>query len=108
MHPETRNTSRSMRMKKQSQHSPKKITTTWDLKRLFENDDDPKIENNTKTVEQKNHAFINKWKDRKDYLNDPAVLRKALDEYEALKKKYGTDGDADTISGFVPRLTAIY
>jgi oligoendopeptidase F len=81
-------------MKKQSQRSPKKIATTWELKRLFENDDDPKIEKNTKTVEQKNHAFINKWKNRKDYLNDPAVLKKALDEYEALKKNYGTDGDA--------------
>lgn len=81
-------------MKTQAQHSTKKITTTWDLKRLFENDDDPKIEENRKTVEQKSYAFINKWKNRKDYLKEPAVLRKALEEYEAWKHNYGTDGHA--------------
>lgn len=81
-------------MKTQAQHSTKKITTTWDLKRLFENNDDPKIEENRKTVEQKSYAFINKWKNRKDYLKEPAVLRKALEEYEAWKHNYGTDGHA--------------
>jgi oligoendopeptidase F len=73
---------------------PIKISTTWDLKRFFKNDDDPAIEKNRKTVEQKTYAFINKWKNRKDYLKEPAILRKALDEYEAWKRTYGTDGNA--------------
>ncbi len=37
--------------------------------------------------------FINAWKDRTDYLEDPAVLRLALDQYESWKRRYGSDGD---------------
>ncbi len=37
--------------------------------------------------------FINAWKDRTDYLEDPVVLRQALDQYEAWKGRCGTDGD---------------
>src|SRR4030066_494500 len=85
---------RSKRMKKTPKTPPIKISTIWDLNKLFKNDDDPRIEADRKTVEQKSYAFINKWKNRKDYLRDPAVLRKALDEYEAWKRTYGTDGNA--------------
>ncbi|MEW6066853.1 MAG: M3 family oligoendopeptidase [Nitrospirota bacterium] len=69
----------------------KKIT--WNLKLLFDSDDDPKIGEKRKIVEQKSYNFINKWKVRKDYLKDPAVLKQALDEYEQWKKYYGADGD---------------
>lgn len=81
-------------MKKAAKIPPIKISTTWDLNKLFKNDDDPGIEENRRTVEQKSYAFINKWKNRKDYLKEPAVLRQALDEYETWKRNYGTDGDA--------------
>jgi oligoendopeptidase F len=81
-------------MKKTPKTPPLKISTTWDLNKLFKNDADPGIEKDRKTVEQKSYAFINKWKNRKDYLKEPAVLRKALDEYEAWKRDYGTDGNA--------------
>ncbi len=81
-------------MKKIPQIPPVKISATWDLKKLFDNDDDPKIEENIKIVEQKSYAFINKWKNRKDYLKEPSILRKALEEYEAWKHHYGTDGHA--------------
>jgi len=81
-------------MKKIPKTPPIKISTTWDLNKLFKNDDDPGIEEDRKTVEQKSYAFINKWKNRKDYLKEPAVLRQALDEYEAWKRTYGTDGNA--------------
>ncbi len=81
-------------MKKAPKTPPIKISTTWDLNKLFKNDDDPGIEEDRKTVEQKSYAFINKWKNRKDYLKEPAVLRQALDEYEAWKRTYGTDGNA--------------
>lgn len=46
-----------------------------------------------KIIEQKSYDFINTWKDRTDYLEDPVVLRQALDQYEAWKRLYGTDGD---------------
>jgi oligoendopeptidase F len=74
--------------------TPKKISTTWDLNKFYDSDADPRIEGNRKAVEQKSYAFINKWKDRKDYLKEPAILLKALDEYEAWKRNYGTDGSA--------------
>lgn len=65
----------------------------WDLKDLFDGDDDPLIEEKRKTVEKKGYEFISKWKKRKDYLKDPAVLKQALDEYEQWKAYCGSDGD---------------
>lgn len=66
---------------------------TWNLKSLFKSDDDPEIEGKRKVVEKEGYKFINKWKDRSDYLEDPAVLKEALDEYEAWNRYCGTDGD---------------
>lgn len=66
----------------------------WDLSPLFRSDDDPGIEKNLKQVEKKSYAFINAWKDRTDYLHDPAVMKEALDAYERWKHGWGTDGDA--------------
>ncbi|NCO67919.1 MAG: hypothetical protein COY75_09710 [Nitrospirae bacterium CG_4_10_14_0_8_um_filter_41_23] len=65
----------------------------WNLKQLLESDDDPGIKEKRKIVEQKSYIFINKWKDRKDYLKDPAILKQALDEYEIWKRECGTDGN---------------
>jgi oligoendopeptidase F len=65
----------------------------WNLKPLFDSDEDPRIGRQRKVVEQKSQAFIKKWKNRSDYLRNPAVLRKALDEYEAWRRRYGTEGD---------------
>lgn len=66
---------------------------TWNFKQLFDGDDDPNMEEKRKIVQQKSYEFINKWKDRKDYLKDPAALKQALDEYEHWRAKYGADGD---------------
>jgi oligoendopeptidase F len=65
----------------------------WNLKPLFLSDDDPFMERKRKIVERESYRFINKWKARRDYLQDPSVLRKALDEYEAWNRHYGADGD---------------
>ncbi|MCL4490516.1 MAG: M3 family oligoendopeptidase [Nitrospirae bacterium] len=67
--------------------------TVWDLSRLFESDDDPRINEKRKIIEQKSYAFINKWKDRQDYLEDPDVLKQALDEYEVWLRYYAEGGD---------------
>ncbi|MCC6347096.1 MAG: hypothetical protein IT388_07925, partial [Nitrospirales bacterium] len=67
--------------------------TVWNLAPLFRSDDDSIMEEKRGAVEQQSYAFINKWKDRKDYLEDPLVLRKALDAYEEWLHRSGTDGD---------------
>ncbi len=67
--------------------------TVWDLKPLFASDDDPRMEEKRKLVEQKSYEFINAWKDRADYLVEPEALKQALDQYEAWKRGFGADGD---------------
>ncbi len=67
---------------------------TWNFKPLFDGDDDPKILEEQKIVEAANKAFIVKWKERSDYLENPAVLREALDEYEVLERNVGQGGQA--------------
>jgi oligoendopeptidase F len=67
--------------------------STWNLTPLFEGDDDPRMARKRRFVERKSYEFINAWKDRTDYLEDPVILRQALDHYEAWRRKYGSDGD---------------
>lgn len=67
--------------------------TSWDLTPLFANDRDPRMEEKRSLVERASYAFINAWNDRTDYLEDPLVLRQALDQYEDWKRRHGTDGD---------------
>jgi oligoendopeptidase F len=68
------------------------LLTNWNLSLLFKNDEDPAIEAERAKVKEASYAFINKWKDRSDYLEDPKVLKEALDEYNAWIQDYGTDG----------------
>lgn len=63
--------------------------TTWNLGLIFNGDDDPKINATRAEVETKSYAFINKWKDRTDYLEKPEVLAEALKEYEEWAKNLG-------------------
>jgi oligoendopeptidase F len=81
------------RMSRIRQHAVREGNAVWNLAPLFINDDDPRMEEKRKIVEQKSYEFINAWKNRTDYLEDPALLRQALDQYEAWKRQYGTDGD---------------
>lgn len=67
--------------------------TTWDLSPLGAGDDDPKFEEKRDISKKKNYDFINKWKDRGDYLKDPSILLEALDEYEELERLYGISAD---------------
>lgn len=66
--------------------------TVWNLKPLFKSDNDPKMAEERKTVERESYKFINKWRDRADYLSDPKILKQALDEYENWQRYYGTAG----------------
>ncbi len=67
--------------------------TNWDLSPLLHSDDDPQIEQQKQKVTEESNKFINKWKDREDYLQNPSVLKEALDEYENWQHHYGTSGD---------------
>lgn len=67
--------------------------TKWDLSSLGAGDDDPKFSEKRKAILAANYTFINKWKDRDDYLKEPSVLKEALDESEALARAYGSAGD---------------
>ena len=67
--------------------------TEWDLTPFFNSDDDLRMAEKLKELEKVNYDFIDKWKDRTDYLENPKVLKEALDEYEHLEKYYGSTGD---------------
>jgi oligoendopeptidase F len=71
----------------------KNLQTIWNLTPLFEGDDDTRMEEKRKTVKQKSYEFIDAWKERADYLEDPVILRQALDHYDSWKRQYGSDGD---------------
>ena len=63
--------------------------TEWDLSLLYKDENDLKIESDFENVEKNSYVFINKWKDREDYLNDEKILKEALDEYEVWARNYG-------------------
>lgn len=67
--------------------------TEWDLSPLGSNPDDSKFASERKSIELQVKKFVRNWKNRKDYLQKPAALLKALDEYEKLTAKYGLGGN---------------
>lgn len=56
--------------------------TTWDLNLLYSNINDSKIESDINEIKLNSYSFINKWKNREDYLTDINILKEALDDYE--------------------------
>ncbi len=69
-----------------------KIKTEWDLTPLLKSDTDSKEAGYLEEAKQANYKFIEKWKDRDDYLKNPKILKEALDEFEELLKKYDISG----------------
>lgn len=62
---------------------------TWNLSELYSGLNDPQIEADLQNSETVVTAFANKWHSRTDYLNNPAVLREALDELELIYREIG-------------------
>ena len=60
---------------------------TWDLSPLFK--DEIYIGLHRVISEKVSYQFINKWKNRVDYLTNPNILRAALIEYSTLQKNIG-------------------
>ena len=77
----------------QTTSDSKTKNVNWNLTSLLNDDKDPKANEKLDEVKKESYKFINKWKDRDDYLTDPAVLKTALDEYEHWCANYGVDGD---------------
>ncbi len=71
-----------------------KPNLTWDLTPLFKDDHDPRVELEKNDIELAAQVFVKKWQPRADFLENPTILKEALDEYEALHRQYGTDGDS--------------
>lgn len=69
------------------------LQKTWNLTPLFDGDNDKKMEEKRRELLAAAQKFVDKWKDRSDYLDDPIVLRKALDDYENWARNYGVSGD---------------
>ena len=64
----------------------------WNLKGLIPEGGVEGFIKEWEKLKEEYEKFINKWKDRKDYLEKPEVLKEALDEYEELAKNYGNGG----------------
>ena len=67
--------------------------SVWNLKLLFGSDTSPDITLNRKRVAAASKAFVGKWRENGEFLRDPLVLRKALDDYEKWSRSCGTDGN---------------
>jgi oligoendopeptidase F len=65
-------------------------TYVWNLTRLYDSPTDPRLEADLAAAATAVETFAAKWQPRTDYLEQPAVLREALDEYEQLYRSIGT------------------
>ncbi len=70
--------------------------TKWDLSLISNTNKDYNINENLDHIAKENYGFIDKWKDRSDYLVDPVILKEALDDYEHLEATCGTSGEVGT------------
>lgn len=73
---------------------PNEIRTDWNLAALYQSFDDPEIEVEKKAIETAIDGFVSQWRDNPDYLEKPAELLKALDQYEQLNWHTGSSGKA--------------
>jgi oligoendopeptidase F len=67
--------------------------TSWNLKPLFKNDTDPAMKKKRTEHERATLKFVRKWKNRADYIKDPKILKRALDEFEKWQNNFGIYGD---------------
>jgi oligoendopeptidase F len=67
---------------------------TWDLSPLLAGDNDPNIHQYRKTIEEATVKFVDTWRGREDYLQDPSALKEALDELEAWQRIPGNGSEA--------------
>lgn len=66
-----------------------KLPTTWNLKSLYKNDNDPQIKKDLIEAEKEIMNFVEKWQNNELYLKDPETLKEALDQYNDLEHSIG-------------------
>ncbi len=66
---------------------------TWDLSPLYQSDTDPQIEKDLAKLKKNSYKFIDKWKDRTDYLTSTTALKEALADQEAWDNAGGILGE---------------
>src|SRR6266705_1693059 len=71
------------------------IPVVWDLSPLLPGgDNDPLIATEQAMIAQHTRQFVEKWKPRADYLEDPKMLKEALDDFAEWKGEHGAIGKA--------------
>jgi len=69
-----------------------KINTEWNFKELISEETQDAIDTELKKIEAAVNKFVKNWKENDEFLKNPIILKKALDEYEELHRKFGTSG----------------
>ena len=67
-----------------------KVKITWNLTPLFNSDNDLNLVKKRKKVISQTNKFVKNWEKRNEYLNNPKILKQALDEYEKWQRYYST------------------
>ncbi|MFA5071716.1 MAG: M3 family oligoendopeptidase [Candidatus Pacearchaeota archaeon] len=77
------------------------METEWNLKLLFNSDDDPAIEEYQNWIKKKVSTFIKKWGEDNSYLTNSSALKQALNDYSSLEIVGPAGGDgSSTKDGF--------
>lgn len=71
----------------------KPITTEWNLSFLLTSGDVSEEEAKKRSYVEESDKFVKTWKHRTDYLTNPSVLKKALDDYEKFSGSYAGGGE---------------
>lgn len=66
---------------------------SWDLTPLYKNDLDPQIEKDLAEHKKHSYLFIDKWRNRSDYLESLPALKQALTDYESWLNSGGILGE---------------
>ncbi len=67
------------------------LKTNWDFSPLFAGDDDPFIAECERGAILATKKFVEKWKERNDFLEQPKILKEALDEYGEWLSNHGAN-----------------
>lgn len=57
------------------------------------NEDKATISKKREAIVRENYKFIDKWRNRHDYLDKPEILEEALNEYEKIHREFSAYGD---------------
>lgn len=86
-------------MKKTSKSEAGSKWSRWNFKILLGEESEASLIKSREKAEKESYQFINKWKERTDWLEDAKVLKEALAEYENWAKFYGANSTEEYYYG---------